>query len=694
MMVPDPAPHRRAVCILVATAAIAAAGARPAAARVAPLKPTHTVLRTRDLADQVVLKFQEGTHVRLRAGRLTGPGVDLRGVARIIAQNRIVVERLFDRPEGDLDAERVIAEMRSGRTLADLNLYYRLRLPTDVDAVAICDALNASPLVEIAAPLPRPAPPSTDIPPTTPDLTDTQGHRASPPDGIGVADPDAFPGADGTGVQVVDVEYAWVLGHEDLGLTSAAIIDDATLVDPFPDDEGNHGTAVLGTIVGGDNDYGITGIAPGSTMLLAPANTAENGYDVGRAVSLATARLDAGDVILIEQQMCVCAFPCPAGTQDGFGPVEAFPPWYDAIATATAKGITVVEPAGNGDVDLDDPSCDGFFDRSIRDSGAIVVGAGTTSSHSRLGFSTFGSRVDVQGWGIGVTTTGYGDAFDPDPDDIRQRYTSEFSGTSAASAIVAGVAVSVQGVRRAAGGPPLSTDTLRQILVDTGTAQGTGASGHIGPLPDLPAALAATLAVPTTTTTFVTTTTTSTSTTTTTDTTPTPTTTSTTTTGGTTSTGGPGPTTTTAPPPGATTTTTFPTVVAECAAPGNCNDDEDCTVDDCEFGRCVFTPLVGAQWVDCQLGKLLAPNVCPDGIGGHLATVVQTKVARARAAVLTLPDATPPKAKRALRRRALKSLDALNHAIGRAARRGAITKACRDTLHGLVAERRSLVAGL
>ena len=36
----------------------------------------------------------------------------------------------------------------------------------------------------------------------------------------------------------------------------------------------------------------------------------------------------------------------------------------------------VVEAAGNGAVELDAPECEGWFDRSVRDSGAIIVGAG------------------------------------------------------------------------------------------------------------------------------------------------------------------------------------------------------------------------------------------------------------------------------------------------------------------------------
>ena len=97
--------------------------------------------------------------------------------------------------------------------------------------------------------------------------------------------------------------------------------------------------------------------------------------------------------------------------------------------------LSSIEAAGNGRVDLDDDRCQQRFDRNIRDSGAIIVGAGHAETRERLSFSSYGQRVDLQGWGHRVTTTGYGGLFDPS--DIRQRYTSSFNGTSSASPIVA-----------------------------------------------------------------------------------------------------------------------------------------------------------------------------------------------------------------------------------------------------------------
>jgi hypothetical protein len=71
--------------------------------------------------------------------------------------------------------------------------------------------------------------------------------------------------------------------------------------------------------------------------------------------------------------------------------------------------------------------------------------------------------------------------------DPRQRYRQDFSGTSSATALVAAAAALVQSHAEQTLGCRLGPLAMRQLLVDTGLAQGSG--GHIGPLPDLRAAL-------------------------------------------------------------------------------------------------------------------------------------------------------------------------------------------------------------
>ncbi len=457
-----------ACCVLLAAGA---AHARAPRERVPHEKPARTRLAAHDDVRRIVLKFAEGTTLRSVA--------DAARALREAGLSPRKLRRLFSRSAPLLDAERAEGERRSARRLADLNLYYELEVPPQLDTAALCDALNALPFVELALPARLPRVPPTDLPPMTPDFTAGEGYRAAAPQGIGASVVARIPGATGEGIALVDIEYQWVLDHEDLELPPTVNIDKATLSDPFPSDEGNHGTAVLGILGARDNGYGVLGLVPAATLLVAPASTVQHGYDPARALNLAAARLAPGDVILLEQQTGACG--------GSLGPLEAYPPWFDAIAHATAQGIVVVEAAGNGAVDLDGPGCAGWFDRSVRDSGAIVVGAGSPADRSRLYFSTYGSRVDLQGWGSSVLTTGYWDLFAPG--DIRQRYTSYFGGTSGAAPMVAAAAVAVQGALVANGEPPLEPAELRALLVSTGTPQSGVA--HIGPLPDMKAALAA-----------------------------------------------------------------------------------------------------------------------------------------------------------------------------------------------------------
>ena len=119
--------------------------------------------------------------------------------------------------------------------------------------------------------------------------------------------------------------------------------------------------------------------------------------------------------------------------------------------------MIVIEAAGNGGENLDHKYYKRKFDRTKRDSGAIMIGAGGPprdgwSDRERLDFSNYGARVDVQGWGRKVATLDYGDLQRCDADDATDRhYTDEFSGTSSASPIVAGAAVLVQGLAKKRG---------------------------------------------------------------------------------------------------------------------------------------------------------------------------------------------------------------------------------------------------
>jgi hypothetical protein len=159
---------------------------------------------------------------------------------------------------------------------------------------------------------------------------------------------------------------------------------------------------------------------------------------------------------------------------------------FDAIQTHVAAGLIVVEAGGNGSMNLDSPWYQGLFNRSVRDSGAILVGAGTPGAHAPECWTNSGTRIDCQGYGSSVATTGYGGLFNP---EINQRYTGTFSGTSSASPIVTGCAAVVQNLSQQMFGLTLDPLGVRGVLAVYGTPQGPPLSRPIGRLPDLRQAL-------------------------------------------------------------------------------------------------------------------------------------------------------------------------------------------------------------
>lgn len=427
---------------------------------------------------RVIIKFTDEAGVRLTGpGLVSRSGADLGPVGEVLsAFGHPVLERLFARSPETIDRELAEARRRSGRALADLNGYYETVVSPEL-VPRFIEELERCPAVQTAYPAPPAVPPPGDIPPTTPDFAAQQGYLGPAPGGIDAHYAWTVPGGRGEGIYIVDIEYEWRDTHEDLEAALGGKIcwtPKGAWID--------HGTAVLGEVIAGDNAYGVTGIVNRARVGMATQDPVGLSNSVARAINCAASHMQAGDVMLLEAQT--------TGPRGNYVPVEWDQAEFDAIQAATALGISVVEAAGNGNENLDDAVFGGKFDRAVRDSGAIIVGAGATPSsgqpdRSRLSFSTYGSRVDVQGWGELVTTSGYGDLFQGGGDP-NQGYTRTFNGTSSASPIVTGAAVALQGVQKAGGGSPLAPEDVRRILTETGTPQQAGPySGQIGPRPNL-----------------------------------------------------------------------------------------------------------------------------------------------------------------------------------------------------------------
>jgi hypothetical protein len=318
------------------------------------------------------------------------------------------------------------------------------------------------------------------VAPATPDFTASQGYLGPDP-GVNAERVHAM-GLRGAGVRLSDCEYGWITAHEDL-VDKPMTVEAGVVISPAVAAYGydHHGTAVLGEVVGVHNGYGVDGLAPDVEVGLYPELLEGGLWRRPDAILAAVTESLPGDVVLLEMQV--------AGYSGGnYGPAELDPNVFLIVQTATAAGVVVVGAAGNGAQDLDA----GWYASNYMtwgDSGAIIVGAGTPDTlHDAQSFSTHGSRVNLQGWGSSVFTTGYGDAGIADGGN-EQTYTAGFGGTSGATPMVAAAAALVQAQHIALTGAPMDPLHLRELLVATGLPQGSGPP--IGPLPDIEAAVLA-----------------------------------------------------------------------------------------------------------------------------------------------------------------------------------------------------------
>ncbi|HOP08095.1 MAG TPA: S8 family serine peptidase [candidate division Zixibacteria bacterium] len=457
--------------------------------RVPAQKPTNVAIGPNVNISHVVVKFKDDAAVRLRNSRMIALGdTSPAGAVDILSpymDKRL--RRLFaDQDETRLDRQRDALQYKTGYELADLNGYYRIDVTDPNEAAGLINRLNALDIVEIAYFQPQPEE-AEDIDPPTPDYHADQDYREAAPDGVDADYANTLPGGNGSGVKIIDIENNWQTTHEDLEKALGGVIGSY----PGGGTTGHHGTAVLGEMVAGDNGYGMTGICPGADVGMVSVTV----QSTAEALYTAIDNLEPGDHILIELHAPGPRYDFTARLdQLGYICMEYWQANFDAIQYAWAKGIVVVEAAGNGAEDFDDVIYEQVFDTTYRNSHAIIVGAGyppaSGQDRIRQSFSNYGERVNLQGYGSGVYSTGYGSLFDGN-DDINQYYTSSFSGTSSASPIVTGASVCLQGYYKANYGVNLTSDMIRSILVQTGTTQAGDTTAHIGPRPNLAAAIPA-----------------------------------------------------------------------------------------------------------------------------------------------------------------------------------------------------------
>ena len=445
--------------------------------------------------ERLVVKFADSWKVRAQSdGSLVSlSGFSITSAIQIAGTAGLGFQTLIDLDPARVAALEQRAAALSGHEQPDLLGMVYLDGPDaqSGDLVTLGNQLLQLPSVEFVYLASVGTAPPGDIAPATGDFTPNQQNYVSLEPGHGFEAEAVSPDQ---GLRLSVCEYGWIYSHEDL-----VDVDLHPEPDQTPEafvaasDFDDHGTAAIGVLASVANGYGITGVAGGVDFFTYPEYTVEAGPRRVECIAAAIADSQPGDIVLLEMQTS-------AGFVLNFVPAEFDPAVFTIVKVGTDAGVVVVAPAGNGNQDLDSPTFDDY--RAMGDSGAIMVGAGSSdSNHEKLPFSTYGSRVDIQSFGQDVFTLGYGDfallAGDPD-----QSYTATFGGTSSASALVAGACAVLQSRALEFFGQRLSPAEMREALKQGAQPQGIGPNPpgvpfpiepeeQIGPFPDLSKAVAA-----------------------------------------------------------------------------------------------------------------------------------------------------------------------------------------------------------
>lgn len=277
----------------------------------------------------------------------------------------------------------------------------------------------------------------------------------------------------GAGMKVGLIDYSCNPDHEDLvGQVTVErgqqIFTQASgIIDP------EHGTAVFGEILAADNGFGITGIAPEATGIFFPC-VSINGR--GRAAS---AILSAGDTLSVGDVLCI-----PLSLSGA--PFWTSGTYNVLLSTVADLGVVTFSAAGNGGSNVTGGTGTTVITVGacwpgrqlplpIDDSLTVPARTYPGDAYCRSPESNYSSdgSIAISGWGSAVCTLGYGTLF-REPGTPNRNYIQNFNGTSAATGMIAGLAVRAQSVLKSYLGTPVSTVAMRNAMATNRWAQCSG----------------------------------------------------------------------------------------------------------------------------------------------------------------------------------------------------------------------------
>lgn len=369
--------------------------------------------------------------------------------------------------------------------------WFRITAATPREAALVSTALSRDPTFSSVYVEPRMRLATEHSWTSTIDMVKQEVYLRKAPLGVGATAVGTTPGARGAGVRFGQVEKTWFVDaaganlHPDL--PTAKISCNASFM--YGVDE-PHGTQVVGVVaahVQASAPQGCIGIAPDVDLVFLSGTRdmdldGDPYDDVYRALIRAARAVRKYGVVVIAMEDLSTGVALP---------LEASNAVFKAVHVVGLARRIVVAAAGNGAQDLDGVLIGGnpVFDKTFRDSGAIIVGAADptivsklplTVTWTRTATSNHGKRVDCFAQGSGIVTPSC--MLPLLSTTLQATITDAFGDTSGASAIVAGAACAAQGMARLGTGGPRTGPEMRAIFA----ANCTDAPGEdVGGMPDL-----------------------------------------------------------------------------------------------------------------------------------------------------------------------------------------------------------------